>query len=519
MVGGCLGLVGSSRRVISGLSDHISIGVLTRVFPPELVDRVVAEAGRGEQRQRLLPARVVVYYVLALALFADASYEEVMRQLVEGLAWESGWRAGVGGAEQGGDLQGAATAGSEPLELLFGAVAAPLASEATRGAFYRGLRLVSLDGTCLDVADTPANEEAFGRPGSSRREGGGAFPQLRLVALAESGTHAIIDAALGPYTSSEQELADRLLGLAEPGMLCLADRGFYSFERFQNGPPDRGAAALAGQVERGAAARADAPRRLVPDQHLPARADRRASRDGEPGPGRSSTGSTTPRLRRQRAALPAAHHDPRPRRRRPPPSSPRSTASAGRSKAPSTSSRATSAARASCCAPKHPDGVYQEAYGYLCTHYAIRRLMHDAALQADLDPDRLIVHPRPPRRPPQHPHPAGIFPPTASTPPTSRRSLRSSPSRSPNAASAPTPASSNARCPTGPSNAPTTATGPSPPSHQTTQSPSSPPKLPVLWGQDSNLRRQCQTVYSPSPLTTRTPHGTSSAVGRERSGV
>jgi hypothetical protein len=68
------------------------IGVLTRVFPPELVDRVVSEAGRVERRQRLLPARVVMYYVLAMALFADASYEEVMRQLVEGLAWESDWR-------------------------------------------------------------------------------------------------------------------------------------------------------------------------------------------------------------------------------------------------------------------------------------------------------------------------------------------------------------------------------------------------------------------------------------------
>ena len=73
------------------LSDHISIGILTRVFSPEVVDRLVAEAGRKERRHRLLPARVVVHYVLGLALFADASYEEVMRQLVEGLSWASGW--------------------------------------------------------------------------------------------------------------------------------------------------------------------------------------------------------------------------------------------------------------------------------------------------------------------------------------------------------------------------------------------------------------------------------------------
>src|SRR5712691_4417660 len=88
------------------LSDHISLGVLTRVFPPELVDRVVAEAGRREVRHRLLPARVVVYYVLGLALFAQASYEEVMRNLVEGLAWASGWAQDWNVPTKGGPVQG-----------------------------------------------------------------------------------------------------------------------------------------------------------------------------------------------------------------------------------------------------------------------------------------------------------------------------------------------------------------------------------------------------------------------------
>ena len=97
--------------------------------------------------------------------------------------------------------------GREPVEVLFRAVARPLANESTRGAFYRGLRLMSLDGTCLDVADTPANEAAFGRPGTGRGQGVGAFPQVRMVALAESGTHAICDVAMGPYRSTEKELA------------------------------------------------------------------------------------------------------------------------------------------------------------------------------------------------------------------------------------------------------------------------------------------------------------------------
>ncbi len=163
----------------------------------------------------MLPARVVVYYVLAMALFADSSYEEVMRQLVEGLAWESGWERGWEVPSKAAIYKARQRLGPEPLELLFRAVASPVASEETRGAFFRGLRLMSLDGTCLDLADTEQNE-AFGRPGSARRQGGGAFPQLRLVALSESGTHAIFDAAMGPYTSSELALADGLLGsLAE----------------------------------------------------------------------------------------------------------------------------------------------------------------------------------------------------------------------------------------------------------------------------------------------------------------
>ena len=168
------------------------------MFPPELVDRVVVETGRVEQRHRLLPARVVVYYVLAMALFSDASYEEVMRALVEGLSWASGWRQAWEVPVKGSIFKARSRLGREPLRLLFEAVARPLASEGTRGAFYRQWRLMSVDGTCLDVADTPANGQEFGRPGSSWREGGGAFPQLRLVALSETGTHAICAAAMGP---------------------------------------------------------------------------------------------------------------------------------------------------------------------------------------------------------------------------------------------------------------------------------------------------------------------------------
>src|SRR5712692_512522 len=144
------------------LSDHISLGVLTRVFPHDLVDQVVADSGKTEVRHRLLPARVVVYYVLALALFSQASYEEVMRNLVEGLSWMTGWSHAWNVPTKGALFRARRRLGPEPLQALFEAVAAPLATPETRGAFYREWRLMAIDGTCVDVADTEDNDAAFG---------------------------------------------------------------------------------------------------------------------------------------------------------------------------------------------------------------------------------------------------------------------------------------------------------------------------------------------------------------------
>lgn len=370
----------------SRLTDHVSIGVLTRVFPPDLVDGVVAEAGRREQRARLLPARVVVYYVLALALFADCSYEEVMRQLVEGLSWESGWQSAWEVPSKVAIYKARQRLGREPLELLFRAVASPLASEATRGAFYRSLRLVSLDGTCLDVADTEPNDAEFGRPGTGRGQGVGAFPQLRLVALAESGTHAIFDAALGPYGSSERVLADRLWGSLEQGMLCLADRGFYSFQCFQTARST--GAQLLWRVKRDVAL----PREetLSDGSYLTsiyAVKNRGAKREGQ----RARVIEyrlDDPALaeEEQRYRLITTLLDPEQA-----PASELAKLYPERWELESALDELKTHQRGPrvVLRSKSPDGVYQEAYGHLATHYAIRRVMHDAALQADLVPHRL----------------------------------------------------------------------------------------------------------------------------------
>lgn len=368
------------------LSDHVSIGVLTRVFPPELVDRVVAEAGRGEQRQRLLPARVVVYYVLGLALYSSSSYEEVIRMLVDGLSWQSGWRTVWSVPTKGALAQARARLGPAPLRALFEQVAVPLATASTPGGLYRGLRLVTVDGTCIDVADSPANDERFGRPRSGRGQGVGGFPQLRLVALAECGTHAITRVALGPYTTGELALADELWPSLGAGMLCLADRNFYSFERFQ----------MASQTGAQLLWRVNSNVVLERDEslddgsyltHISKRNHGRARRRGPQArvieyelddPGREDNDT--------RYRLLTTILDPE--------------QAPAQELAPLYTQRwefegALDELKVHQRGPrvvlrsKTPDGVIQEIYGYLCVHYAIRWLMHAIAVESGHDPDRL----------------------------------------------------------------------------------------------------------------------------------
>jgi hypothetical protein len=214
------------------LSDRIAIGVLTATFPPGLVDRVVDATGRRERRQRLLPARVVVYFTLAMCVFSQVGYEEVARLLTHGLAWARRWRGAWQVPTTGSLTRARARLGPEPLAALFGQTARPLATPATPGAWYRGWRLVVVDGTTLDVADTPANQAAFGRPATHRGEQT-AFPQVRVVGVAECGTHALLDATMGPLAQGETTLAAGLLGAdgaLGAGMLLLADRLFAGAE-------------------------------------------------------------------------------------------------------------------------------------------------------------------------------------------------------------------------------------------------------------------------------------------------
>lgn len=214
----------SDRR----LSDLVSVGVLTRVFPPGLVDEVIADLGRTELRHRSLPARVMAYFSIGMALYSEGSYEDVLAQLTDGLSWASGWQESYSPPSKSAIFQARARLGAEPLAALFERVAKPIGVLATPGTWLADRRLVAIDGMCLDVADTPANSEHFGRPGVNKGEQA-AFPQARVVALAECGTHAMFAAKVGTYGQSESAMAEALLDDLSPGMLLLADRGFFSY--------------------------------------------------------------------------------------------------------------------------------------------------------------------------------------------------------------------------------------------------------------------------------------------------
>jgi Insertion element 4 transposase N-terminal/Transposase DDE domain len=367
--------------VIPRLPDRIAIGVLTQTFPPELVDRVIERTGRAEQRQRLLPARVVVYYTLAMCLFAQVGYEEVMRLLVEGLAWARRWRGSWQVPDKSSIAWARARLGPGPLRELFVEVARPLATQATPGAWYRGWRLMALDGSALDVADTPANVAAFGRPGGGR--GQGAFPQVRLVGLVECGTHAIVDAAMGGLHLGESSLAPSLVRSLGRGMLLLADQGLCSLGLWRT-------------LQATGAELVWRCRQDVKLEVLEVYPD---------GSWRSELGQSQPRSRRIPVRVVDYHLDDPGRPGQPegyrlittildPEQAPAAELPAlypQRWEQETTLDELKTHQRGPgvVLRSRDPDGVRQEVWAHLLVHYAIRTLMHQADLQAQVDPDRL----------------------------------------------------------------------------------------------------------------------------------
>lgn len=367
----------------SRITDYISLGVLTKTFPLDKVKAVVAAAGKTNQRQRDLPAHVVVYYVIALTLYMQVSYREVLRCLLEGVKWLLGPTGEVKVAGKSGISQARSRLGWEPLQQLHDQVVAPIAVKRTKGAWYRRWRTVSVDGSTLDVADNQDNEKAFGRPAASR--GTSAYPQVRFVSLVENGTHVLFGTQMSGYGESEVALAHKVLPSLQEGMLCLGDRNFFGFELWQ----------------KARATGADLLWRVKKNHRLPceerfsdgsyqstiyrSEKDRRRGRNGirvrvieyilegvadaEPmyrlvtsilDPGQAPAQELAA-LYHQRWEIETALDELK------------------------THLRGSQIVLRS----KTPDLVRQEFYGLMMTHFAVRGLMHEAALQHREDPDRL----------------------------------------------------------------------------------------------------------------------------------
>ena len=369
------------------LSDLVSVGVLTRVFPPELVDEVIAEVGRTEQRHRSLPARVMAYFSIGMALHSEGSYEDVLAQLTDGLSWASGWTEIYSPPSKSAIFQARARLGAEPMAALFERVARPIGGDAMPSVWLAGRRLVAVDGMCLDVADTPVNAEHFGRPGVNKGERA-AFPQARVVALAECGTHAVFAAQVGTYAESEGVLADRLLGRVVPGMLVTADRGFFSYALWRKA--SAAGADLLWRIRTDTSAPKPIHVEDLPDGSWLAdlrQTHSKAAREAEPMRVRvidytvddSRENPTGYRLfttvldpdEASATDLAAAY--------------------AQRWEIESTFDELKTHQRGprTVLRSKSPDLVLQEILGHLCCHFAIRSLMADAAAHCGHDPDRV----------------------------------------------------------------------------------------------------------------------------------
>jgi hypothetical protein len=214
------------------LTDAIGIGTLTRIVPRELVDEVVLSLGRREQRKNKLPARVVVYFVMALALFYGDGYEEVMRKLSDGLDYIGTWRKEWEVPTAGGLCHARQRLGPEVVRELYERISVPCAMHSTKGAWLAGRRLMAIDGFGMEAPDSEENAAYFGYAG---KKGRSAFPFVRMAALAECGTHAIVAAEIAKDGEGEETLARRILsgGAAGAGMIVMADSGLYSYTNFR----------------------------------------------------------------------------------------------------------------------------------------------------------------------------------------------------------------------------------------------------------------------------------------------
>jgi hypothetical protein len=364
--------------------EELSLDSLTTAVPLSEIEAALSGANATEQRHRRLTIIAVVLLIIALHIYSRLSIGGVFKRLVRGLRFiwpDPDWKTPNDSALSYRRYQ----LGARPIIALFHRVCRPMATEATPGAFAYGLRLKAIDGTIEDVPDTPENVKAFGRSGSDR--GVSAFPQVQGVYLVECATHAIVDAGFWPYRTNERVGGKRLMRSLGEGDLALWDAGFHSFEMIERALEQK-AEVLA---KLPATVKPEVIRRLSDGSILgylrPSDRVRRARGDkllvriisyeitdpARPHYGERQRLVTTLLDEKQYPALElvCVYHE--------------------RWEVEITIDEIDTHQRLvnRPLRSLKPVGVIQELYGLLIAHYAIRALMHEAALQAGLSPDRL----------------------------------------------------------------------------------------------------------------------------------
>jgi len=377
----------SLRTIIDAtkFSESVRLNVLENAVPQATVEAVVADLDASEQRTRKLPAALTTLLCVAMGLFTDTALEQVLTKLVKGLRYiwpDDEYQT----ANKSAISQARYRLTAKPVVELYRRVCKPMATQATVGAFLFDLLMVAIDGTTEDVADTPANVAFFGRYHGDR--GDSAFPQTQAVYLCECGTHAIFDAGFWPYHTSERVGGLRMLRSVEPGMLVMWDRGFHSFDmanqthkvrkahflgrlpssvkpKFSQALSDGSYLAYIRPAEyqrrkRGVRLLVRVIEYTIEDPNRTGHRERHrlitSLLDPDPYPAHTLACEYHQRWEVEIAIDEVDTHQRLPKH---------------------------------ALRSKKPAGVIQEAYGLLIAHYAVRMLMHEAALQSELDPDRL----------------------------------------------------------------------------------------------------------------------------------
>lgn len=384
----------SSKHLPNGnrITDELAMGVLAKTYPTARVRAILRDQGKASQRERELPAHLMVYYVMGLGLWMEASCREVLRCLLMGVQWLLGSERGYKVTGKSGITQARQRLGWEVMKAIYEEVVQPIGQKHTRGAWYRNWRVVSLDGSTLEVADSEENVQAFGRPPASR--GSSAYPQLRFVALLENGTHVLFAARYGEYRCGEVSLAEEVIPHLQKGMLCLADRMFMGGPLWKKATQT--GADLLWRCKR--STKFACVQRLEDGSYLSYVYPKRSDRVNHPG---DPQYCLPVRVIEYRLHGVAGGQEPWYRL---------VTTILDPQQAPARELAALYQQRWEIenaldefkvhlrgaqvvLRSQTPDLVRQEFYGFLMLHFAVRSFMHEAALSADCDPDELsFVH-------------------------------------------------------------------------------------------------------------------------------